>query len=57
MKNTSLTLTLAATMVMPILLSATACNAKESALALWYNKPAKLLGYRSVAHRQRTLGC
>lgn len=42
MRNTSLALTLAATMVMPLLLSANVSNAKESSLALWYNKPAKL---------------
>lgn len=42
MRNTSLALTFAATMVMPLLLSATASNAKESSFALWYDKPARL---------------
>lgn len=42
MKNTYRTLTLAATLLMPLLLSANVSNAKESSLALWYNKPAKL---------------
>lgn len=42
MSNTYRTLTLAATLLLPLLLSVTASNAKESPLALWYNKPAKL---------------